>query len=86
MIDVRLLRTQPDLPRPLLQPNQSIRPLPNWWMTRRSLKGRKSSSKKWLHKDNYKECEWVCHDTGACMLYVGFNRRYGATRAACLRH
>lgn len=44
------------------------------------------SSKKWLHKDNYKECDWVCHDTGACMLYVGFNRRYGATRAACLRH
>jgi hypothetical protein len=44
------------------------------------------SSTKWLHKDNYDECQWICHESGACMLYVGFMRRYGSSRAACLRH
>lgn len=42
-------------------------------------------SVKWLHKDNYPECHEVCHEGGACMVYVTMNRRYGGTRAACLR-
>ncbi len=41
-------------------------------------------SEKWLHKNVYKECDEVCHESGVCMLYVGFNNRYGAHRAACL--
>ncbi len=44
------------------------------------------ASKKWLHTDNYKECQEVCHESGSCMVYVAFNKRYGAQRAACLAH
>ncbi len=43
-------------------------------------------TEKWLHKNNYKECEWVCHEGGSCMMYVGFLRRYGGTKASCLVH
>jgi len=41
-------------------------------------------SEKWLHKDVYRECQEVCHEGGACMVYVAFDKRYGAHRAACL--
>jgi len=43
-------------------------------------------SEQWLHNDNYKECEEVCHPTGSCMVYVAFTRRYGPQRADCLQH
>lgn len=43
-------------------------------------------SKKWVHDDNYKECQEVCHEGGACMVYVLMSRRFGADRAACLGH
>ena len=43
-------------------------------------------TEKWMHQDNYKECAEICHPTGACMLYVAFNRRYGPNRAECLKH
>ena len=42
-------------------------------------------TEKWLHGDTYKECQEVCHESGACMVYVAFQNRYGAHRAACLR-
>lgn len=42
-------------------------------------------SEKWKHSDIYKECQDVCHESGSCMVYVAFQRRYGASRAACLR-
>lgn len=43
-------------------------------------------SEKWIHKDIYGECQEICHPTGACHIYVPFQRRYGAARAACLTH
>jgi hypothetical protein len=43
-------------------------------------------TERWEHHDNYKECDEVCHPTGACMVYVAFDRRYGPQRAACLQH
>ena len=43
-------------------------------------------TEKWKHQDLYKDCEWICHPTGACMLYVGFQHRYGASQAECLKH
>lgn len=43
-------------------------------------------TEQWIHKDVYKECQEVCHPTGACMVYVPFDRRYGAQRAECLSH
>lgn len=43
-------------------------------------------SERWEHLDVYKECQEVCHPTGSCMIYVAFNRRYGAQRAECLAH
>ncbi len=42
-------------------------------------------TEKWKHQDDYKDCQWVCHPSGACMLYVGFQRRYGANQAECLK-
>ena len=41
-------------------------------------------TEQWLPTDNYKECQEVCHPTGACMVYVAFDRRYGPQRASCL--
>ncbi len=43
-------------------------------------------TEKWKHQDLYKDCEWICHPSGACMLYVGFQRRYGPSQAECLKH
>ncbi len=43
-------------------------------------------TEKWKHQDIYQDCQWVCHPSGACMLYVGFQRRYGANQAECLKH
>ena len=42
-------------------------------------------TEEWKHQDNYVYCQWVCHTSGACMLYVGFQHRYGAAQAVCLR-
>ena len=42
-------------------------------------------SEKWIHSDSYKECQKVCHETGGCMIYVDFKRRYGSGKAACLK-
>ncbi|MFZ4577236.1 MAG: thermonuclease family protein [Myxococcota bacterium] len=41
-------------------------------------------SEKWIHLDMYKTCQWVCHEAGACHLYVPFSRRYGQGAATCL--
>lgn len=43
-------------------------------------------TEKWLHQEIYKDCQEVCHPSGACMLYVGFQHRYGAQQAECLKH
>ncbi len=49
-------------------------------------------TEKWKHQDNYKECQWVCHPADstdaarACMLYVGYQHRYGPAQAECLKH
>jgi hypothetical protein len=42
-------------------------------------------SEKWIHSDRYAECEKVCHESGACIIYVAFKRRYGSGKAACLK-
>ncbi|MBM4342434.1 MAG: nuclease [Deltaproteobacteria bacterium] len=47
---------------------------------------RTGASRKWLHKDNYRDCQEVCHETGSCMVHVHFSKRYGQQRAACLGH
>ena len=41
-------------------------------------------AEKFLHKNLYKMCEWVCHQ-GACLLYVPFKKRYGDHRPDCLK-
>jgi endonuclease YncB( thermonuclease family) len=43
-------------------------------------------TEKWKHQDDYKDCDWICHPTGACMLHVYFKNRFGASQAACLKH
>lgn len=43
-------------------------------------------TEKWTHEDVYAECQVVCHPTGACMVNIPFNRRFGPGRAACLKH
>ncbi len=43
-------------------------------------------TEQWQHKDNYKLCQDVCHSSGACMIYVPFDRRYGTNPAPCLKH
>ena len=43
-------------------------------------------TEKWKHNDVYKECQEVCHPSGACMIYIAFDRRFGPNRAACLKH
>jgi endonuclease YncB( thermonuclease family) len=45
-------------------------------------------SVKWKHTDNYSECQNVCipdSTVPSCMTYVDFRRRYGTTKAACLK-
>jgi endonuclease YncB( thermonuclease family) len=38
-----------------------------------------------VHGENYPECTWVCPEgQGSCMLYVPYQKRYGASKAACL--
>lgn len=43
-------------------------------------------TEKWKHQDIYKDCQWICHTGGACMLHVYFKNRFGPTQAACLKH
>ena len=38
------------------------------------------------HTETYQECSWVCpQGQGSCMLYVPYKKRYGASKAACLK-
>lgn len=43
-------------------------------------------TEKWKHQDVYKDCDWICHPGGACMLHVFFKNRFGQTQAECLKH
>lgn len=44
------------------------------------------TSTKMVHHDNYGTCEKVCLDEdNSCMVYVPFEKRYGASRPECLR-
>ncbi|MBR57207.1 MAG: nuclease [Myxococcales bacterium] len=42
-------------------------------------------SKKWKHSNRYSECQKVCHETGACVVYVDYRRRFGTAKAKCLK-
>ena len=43
-------------------------------------------TEKWKHQDDYKDCTWICHPTGACMLHIFFKNRFGPSQAECLKH
>ncbi len=45
-------------------------------------------SVKWKHTETYTECQDICmpdSEIPSCMVYVDFRRRYGSTKAACLK-